>query len=298
MPTTRSADPDQAWLLTEFIRYIEDPKAGALDFEDMGPSWPSVRDGARQQTLRANDAETLAVVTRFDQLIAFCGMELSRRLGVHVSQRLSKSELEDQANRVGTQAAGLAKDGQLSGALLVPNAAVPVEITVDLRANRVDVKTTIPAPTDRRAQARVTWLLNQLKGAPATLQIVANVARMKSSGRSWRSRTRAGSKGHRRPAGRGHPLVHRHPEPASRHQARPGQGFVRQLGDLSGRRVLRGRRAAAQAVGASRTQAQGGAGRSRALRRPHRLHWRHWIDPPYAHHAGLSRRVSRRGGTD
>lgn len=33
------SDPDQAWLLSEFIRYIEDPKAGALDFEDMGPSW-------------------------------------------------------------------------------------------------------------------------------------------------------------------------------------------------------------------------------------------------------------------
>ena len=178
------ADPDQAWLLTEFIRYIEDPKAGALDFEDMGPSWPSVRDGVRQQTLRANEEETLAVVTRFDQLIAFCGMELSRRLGVHVFQRLSKSELEDQANRIGTQSAGLAKDGQLSGALLVPNATVPIEITVDLRANRIDVKTMIPAPTDRRAQARVTWLLNQLKTAPATLQVVANVARMKSSGRS------------------------------------------------------------------------------------------------------------------
>jgi hypothetical protein len=178
------SDPDQAWLLTEFIRYIEDPKAGALDFEDMGPSWPGVRDGARQQTLRANDAETLAVVTRFDQLIAFCGMELSRRLGVHVSQRLSRSELEDQANRVGAQAAELAKGGQLSGALLVPNAAVPVEITVDLRANRVDVKTIIPAPTDRRAQARVSWLLNQLKAAPVTLQVVANVARMKSSSRS------------------------------------------------------------------------------------------------------------------
>ena len=40
------ADPDQAWLLSEFIRYIEDPKSGALDFEDMGPSWVAVRNGA------------------------------------------------------------------------------------------------------------------------------------------------------------------------------------------------------------------------------------------------------------
>ena len=133
----------------------------------MGPSWPSVRDGARQQTLRANDAETLAVVTRFDQLVAFCGMELSRRLGVHVSQRLSKSELEDQANRLQTQAAGLAKDGQLSGALLVPNAAVP------LRSQWTCVpiaSTSGPRfrPNRPSGSARVTWLLNQLKAAPTT----------------------------------------------------------------------------------------------------------------------------------
>lgn len=179
------SDPDQAWLLSEFIRYIEDPKSGALDFEDMGPSWVTVRNGAAAQTLRANDAETLAVVARFDQLLAFCGMQLSRHLGVHVSQRLSRAELDDQATRLQNQAAGLAKDGQLVGALLVPNAAVPVEITVDLRANRVDARATLSAPTDRRASARVTWLLNQLKSAPPTLQVVANIARAKSSGRSY-----------------------------------------------------------------------------------------------------------------
>lgn len=179
------SDPNQAWLLSEFIRYIEDPKSGALDFEDMGPSWVAVRDGAANQTLRANDADTLAVVSRFDQLLAFCGMELSRRLGVHVSQRLAKAELDDQATRLQTQATALAQNGQLSGALSVPNAAVPVEITVDLRANRVDLRATITAPTDRRASARVTWLLNQLKAAPQALQVVANVARAKSAGRSY-----------------------------------------------------------------------------------------------------------------
>ena len=152
------SDPDQAWLLSEFIRYIEEPKSGALDFEDMGPSWVSVRNGAVNQTLRAADPETLAVVARFDQLLAYSGMELSRRLGVHVSQRLTKTEQEDQANRLQAQAAGLAQSGELSGALTVPNAAAPVEISVDLRANRVNARATIACPTDRRATARVTWI--------------------------------------------------------------------------------------------------------------------------------------------
>jgi len=32
------ADPGQAWILGELIRYLEHARSGALQFEDMGPS--------------------------------------------------------------------------------------------------------------------------------------------------------------------------------------------------------------------------------------------------------------------
>jgi hypothetical protein len=38
------ADPDQAWILGELIRYLEHRKSGALEFEDMGESWVPVRN--------------------------------------------------------------------------------------------------------------------------------------------------------------------------------------------------------------------------------------------------------------
>lgn len=46
------ADPDQAWILGELIRYLEHPKSGALQFSDMGESWVSVREGITSGTLR------------------------------------------------------------------------------------------------------------------------------------------------------------------------------------------------------------------------------------------------------
>ena len=88
------SDPVQAWILSEFVRYLENSKSGAWDFDDMGPDWVSVRNSAAQQTLRATDREALDVVARFDQLLAFCGMELSRTLGVNVQQRLSRAKNE------------------------------------------------------------------------------------------------------------------------------------------------------------------------------------------------------------
>ena len=176
------SDPDQAWILSEFVRYIENSKSGAWDFDDMGPDWVEVRNAAAQQTLRANDKETLDVVARFDQLLAFSGMELSRRLGVNVQQRLTRKERNDQATRLQDQSTLLAKTGQLTGSLMVPNAASAIDIIVDLRANRVDCTAVIAAPSEGKATTRINWLTRQLKDAPDDLLITAVSARAKDSG--------------------------------------------------------------------------------------------------------------------
>ncbi len=49
-------DPDQAWILNELIAYLEHEKSGAVGFEDMGKQWVSVRNAARDGTIRATDA--------------------------------------------------------------------------------------------------------------------------------------------------------------------------------------------------------------------------------------------------
>ncbi len=48
-------DPEQAWLVGELIRYLEHSASGAMAFDDMGPNWVPVRDGARDGILRKTD---------------------------------------------------------------------------------------------------------------------------------------------------------------------------------------------------------------------------------------------------
>jgi hypothetical protein len=141
-----------------------------------------VRNASAQQTLRATDRQTLDVVARFDQLLAFSGMELSRRLGVNVQQRLSRKERADHAARIQDQAVLLAQSGQLTGSLMVPNAAAAIDISVDLRANRVDCTAILPAPAEGRSSTRINWLLRQLKDAPDELLVTAASARARDSG--------------------------------------------------------------------------------------------------------------------
>ncbi len=68
-------DPDQAWILGELIAYLDHERAGAGGFDDMGDKWVSVRDGAREATLKASDPAVRDVASRWEQLV---GVPLTR----------------------------------------------------------------------------------------------------------------------------------------------------------------------------------------------------------------------------
>ncbi len=93
------ADPDQAWILGELIRYLEHRKSGALEFDDMGEAWVGVRDAVAAGTLRATDKGIAEVVARFDALLRFASLQLGRQLGTEVVPVLSRKEAADPAVR-------------------------------------------------------------------------------------------------------------------------------------------------------------------------------------------------------
>lgn len=167
------ADPEQAWILSELIRYLEHPRSGAVDFDDIGPSWVAVRDGATNGTLRAGDKPAAEVAGRYGQLVAFAGMRLSRRLGVEVRPALTRAELQDGPRRIQEAAANLVQHGRLHGALRVPNTVAPIDVEVDLRAGRVICGVTVHAPDQGKPLTRINWLMRQLGQAPDSLLIEA-----------------------------------------------------------------------------------------------------------------------------
>jgi len=170
------SDPVQAWILSEFTRYLESPKSGALEFDDMGPSWVVVREAAARNTLRAGDPGAAAVVGRFSQLVSYAGMRLSQHLGVPVRPAVSRKG-QDKATSSAQQAvAEFASTGRLTGALLVPDAVGPLHITADLRANRIECSVTVEPAKKARPYTRVTWVLKQLSDPPTELTIAARVA--------------------------------------------------------------------------------------------------------------------------
>lgn len=175
-------DPDQAWILGELIRYLEHPKSGAMEFEDMSDSWVSVRDAVRTVTLRNGDKGVTEIASRFDALLRFASLNLGRQLGAEVTPALSRKELAEPGLRTQSLVASLCHEGQLEGSIRIPSTVGPLVVTVDLRAGTVTCHVDIDAPKEGRATTRVNWLIRQLKAAPDALRVEAFAAHSRGPG--------------------------------------------------------------------------------------------------------------------
>jgi hypothetical protein len=176
------SDPDQAWILAEFIRYLEHPRSGAIDFDDMGPAWAHVRDRARAGTLHPQDKGAADVADRFGGLISFAALQLSRELSTSVRPMVPQAQLRDPARYLLEAVDDFARTGRLQGAVRVPAAVAPIKITADLRAGLIHCAVTVPAPREGRPTTRVNWLVRQLRTAPGQLCIEPSAAWQRGRG--------------------------------------------------------------------------------------------------------------------
>jgi hypothetical protein len=178
------SDPDQAWILAEFIRYLENSRSGAIDFDDMGASWVHVRDRARAGTLHPQDKAAAEVADKFGGLVSFAALQLSRDLGTGVRPMVAQAQLRDPAKYLQEAASDFANTGLLQGAVRVPGAVAPIKITADLRAGLIHCAVTVPAPREGRPTTRVNWLVRQLKAAPGQLCIQPSAAWQRGRGQA------------------------------------------------------------------------------------------------------------------
>lgn len=169
-------DPEQAWILGELIRYLEHPKSGAMELDDMGAGWVPVRQAVAAGTLRANDKQLAEVVSRFDALLRYTALRLGRQLGIDVVHVLSRKEQAEPMLRAQALTASIVEAGTLSGTIRIPHTAAPIEVRADLRAGRVTASLDIDAPREGRPATRVNWLVRQLRHAPDSVRLEAFVA--------------------------------------------------------------------------------------------------------------------------
>ncbi len=165
------ADPDQAWILSELIRYLEHPNAGAVDFSDMGEHWVAVRDAVKNGTLRHSDKKAFVVAGKWEELVSFVALRLGRKLGTDVQEVLSLKERKDISIRIENIVDSMAARGLLPGAIRIPSTVGDIALKADLRAQQVVVSVSIDAPKLGKTTTRINWLLRQLKSSSPDVRL-------------------------------------------------------------------------------------------------------------------------------
>ncbi|MEX2375848.1 MAG: hypothetical protein WD942_09745 [Dehalococcoidia bacterium] len=159
------ASPDQRFLLNEMVRFLMHPSAGVKSFEQMPASWPElvskVQTGAK---LSATSPDVREVAGAWHQEMRDLSLILSRQLSTEVSTRISRTHAADPTARLRDAVVDLAKEECLTGTLVVPAAASPIDVCADLQKRSVTVSMKLKAPAERKgAKGRISWLLRQIQ---------------------------------------------------------------------------------------------------------------------------------------
>ena len=124
------ADPDQKWMLDEWIHYVGDPKSRIIVPPDLGSHWGDVLKAARTGALDQSDSELRDVARCWMGYLRKVALQLRAKLGVEVQIRLSRKEKSDSELHLERLVASVRANGPLSGVLRVPDAAGDIRIEV------------------------------------------------------------------------------------------------------------------------------------------------------------------------
>lgn len=167
-------DPEQAYILSELIRFYNHDSSGVTQFTRMDSCWKDVCTSVMQKAaLSKSSAEVQAAVGSWQQLLKYLALDLSMKIGQPVSVFLSRSKVQDQELGFQEDCAQLVSDHCLTAEFDIPNAASRIVLHVDIVRRTLNLSMRLDAPKDKsRATASINWFTRQLKGKPNTIDLV------------------------------------------------------------------------------------------------------------------------------
>lgn len=157
-------DPEQRYILGEMVRFLKHESSGVKTFDRMNKEWKGVCQKVRTGVPMSKTSEEVrSTVGAWHQEQRDICLLLTRKLKTPVSLQMTRKEKNDPEHRLSVDGQSLAQNHVLTATLVVPDAAAPIDIVVDLARRTLSCSMRIAAPSDKKStKARVNWLLRQL----------------------------------------------------------------------------------------------------------------------------------------
>jgi hypothetical protein len=156
-------DPDQAWILAEWIRYVADPLSKIVAPAQLGPHWNDILRAAREANLLSVAKHVEGFVGAWEDYVKKQTLHLRAKLGVDVQPKIPLRERQDPALRVKRLCVDVLERARVVTEIRIPDAAGDISLELGLQAQVIRFSVELEAPTDGRQQTRINWLLRQLR---------------------------------------------------------------------------------------------------------------------------------------
>lgn len=158
-------DPEQAYILSELVRYLDHDSSGVSALTKMSNDWKEVCAAVQEQAVLSKASPIIEnSVISWHQLIRHLALELSMKIGQPVSLNLSKNRLKDADTNFNEDCLQLVVKNSLEAEFEVPNAAARIHFHADFLRRTINFSMKLDAPKDKtRATASVNWLTRQLR---------------------------------------------------------------------------------------------------------------------------------------
>lgn len=159
-------DPEQAYILSELVRYLDHDSSGVSALSKMPSNWKDVCNSVQQGTALNKNSEIVEnSVSGWHQLLRHLSLNLSMSIGQPVTIALSRAREKNPDLNFTEDCAYLSKEFSLSSAFEIPNAASKLRFTADFLRRTINISMKLEAPKDKsRATASINWITRQLKG--------------------------------------------------------------------------------------------------------------------------------------
>lgn len=162
----RVDDPEQAFILSELVRYLEHPSSGVSSLTRMPKTWKDICNSIQQRVSLNKSSELVeSSVSGWHQLLRHLSLNLSVVIGQPVGVVLTRARERDAELNFQEDCCYLANEGALVAEFDIPNAASRVRLLVDLNRRTINFSMKLEAPKDKtKTTAPINWLTRQLRG--------------------------------------------------------------------------------------------------------------------------------------
>ena len=158
-------DPEQAYILSELVRYLDHDYSGITALNKMPSLWKelcnTVQNGG---SLNKSSDYVVDSVSGWHQLLRHLSLNLSMAIGQAVDISLTKQREKDAELNFIEDCSNLVKSNEFKAEFNIPHAASKLALSADVTRKVISISMKLEAPKDRsRATASINWITKQLK---------------------------------------------------------------------------------------------------------------------------------------